>query len=258
MGMPEIISSNISRHQAITDIIASVSMEEMALSEILKAESEKIKAAVALPDSQKYVLSVNSSVDKMLQSATKFETILQYKLKLFEDCICPSPSPCPDGCICFEQMRNVIRQIITLYSNDVLNIDMESGDNVSGRPHSLIPGPDNNPLAGLFQLADSQGNLQEAVSICRIAAIRVTSATYNDSITYLPSQIGTNCELICSNAVNDYLPVGEGAQIRAGQSTVAQGTVRKSEAGMTVIVDMNDLNPVFVSNCKIETIKLSN
>ena len=40
MGMPVISSSNITRSQAITDIIQSVALEEAALSHILNAEGE--------------------------------------------------------------------------------------------------------------------------------------------------------------------------------------------------------------------------
>lgn len=47
MGMPMIQSSNTSRHQAITDIIASVALEQTALSHILNAEGEKIQKALA-------------------------------------------------------------------------------------------------------------------------------------------------------------------------------------------------------------------
>ena len=43
-------------------------------------------------------------------------------------------------CACVAQMRNVIEQIISLYPNDNLIIAMESENNVSGRPGSLLPG----------------------------------------------------------------------------------------------------------------------
>lgn len=58
-------------------------------------------------------------------------------------------------CTCVAQMRNIIEQIITLYPNDNLIIAMESGNNVSGRPGSLLPAPNNNPNAGLFQLVNN-------------------------------------------------------------------------------------------------------
>ncbi len=61
------------------------------------------------------------------------------------------------SCFCVDQMRNVIEQIIALYPNDNLIVAMESGNNASGRPGSLLPGPNNNPNSGLFQLVNAQG-----------------------------------------------------------------------------------------------------
>ena len=159
------------------------------------------------------------------------------------------------ACACVAQMRNVIEQIINLYPNDNLIIAMESGNNVSGRPGSLIPGPNSNPDAGLFQLVNNQGNPEEAVSICRIASITITSSDYNDAITYLPDpQIDSGCDTNCEAAIRSYLPVGTNTDINSGGQTVAQGTVLKSEFGMVVIVGNNNSNPAFVSLCKAEVI----
>lgn len=154
-------------------------------------------------------------------------------------------------------MRNIIQQIITLYPMDNLIIAMESGNNASGRAGSLLPPPDNNPNSGLFQLVNNQGEPQEAVSICRIASITITSSTYNNAITYLPapSPLPTGCDANCENAIRTYLPVAtSGVDINAGGQTVAQGTVIRSEYGMVVIVGENDSNPAFVSLCKAEII----
>lgn len=161
------------------------------------------------------------------------------------------------SCFCVDQMRNVIQQIITLYPNDNLIIAMESGNNVSGRPGSLLPAPNNNPNSGLFQLVNAQGTPEEAVSICRIASITVTSSTYNEAITYLPAPVPapTGCDANCENAIREYLPVNTpSVDINAGGQTVAQGTVIRSEFGMVVIVGPNNSNPAFVSLCKAEII----
>ena len=107
------------------------------------------------------------------------------------------------SCFCVNQMRNVIQQIIELYPEDNLVIAMESGDNVSGRPGSLLPGPDTNPDSGLFQLVNNQGVPEEAVSLCRIASITIESSTYNDAITYLPvpSPLPTGCDSNCETEI---------------------------------------------------------
>lgn len=157
-------------------------------------------------------------------------------------------------CFCVQQMRNILEQIISLYPNDVLSITMESGNNVSGRPDSLLP--TNSPDAGLFQLKNNQGALEEAVSICRIAAITVTSSVYNDTITFLPEPVLANgCDQNCENALRSYLPVGTSSvSIQAGTRTVATGTILKSEPGMVVVVSNNNQNPTFVSLCKVEIV----
>lgn len=161
------------------------------------------------------------------------------------------------SCFCVDQMRNVIQQIITLYPDDNLTIAMESGNNASGRPGSLLPGPDSNPDSGLFQLINSQGTPEEALSICRIASITITSSTYNDAITYLPAPTPTpeGCDADCEAAIRSYLPVGTtNVDINSGGQKVAQGTILKSEYGMVVLVGNNNSNPAFVSLCKAEII----
>ena len=158
-------------------------------------------------------------------------------------------------CACVDQMRNILRQIIQLYPNSNVVVSMESGNNASGRPGSLLPAPNSNPNAGLFQLVNAQGVAQEALSICRIAAVRVTSATYNNSITYLPtpSPVPTGCGADCQAAIRSYLPTGTtGAAINAGGQTVAQGTVAANVYGMLVLTGPNNSDPTFVSTCKAE------
>lgn len=161
------------------------------------------------------------------------------------------------SCFCVDQMRNIIQQIITLYPNDNLIVAMESGNNASGRPGSLLPGPNNNPNSGLFQLTNAQGVPEEAVSLCRIASITITSSTYNDAITYLPAPIPVpeGCDANCEAAIRSYLPAGTpSVDINAGGQTVAQGTILRSEYGMVVVVGNNNSNPAFVSLCKAEII----
>lgn len=161
------------------------------------------------------------------------------------------------SCFCVDQMRNVIQQLITLYPTDNVIVAMESGDNASGRLGSLLPGSNNNPNSGLLQLVNAQGVPQEAVSLCRIASITITSTVYNPAITYLPAPVPvpTGCDANCENAVRTYLPVGTtGVEINAGGQTVANGSVIRSEFGMVVVVGPNDTNPAFVSLCKAEII----
>ncbi|WP_270324846.1 MULTISPECIES: collagen-like protein [Bacillota] len=161
------------------------------------------------------------------------------------------------GCVCVQQMRNVIEQLITLYPTDNVVVSMESGNNASGRLGSLLPAPNSNPNAGLLQLVNAQGVPQEAISLCRIAAIRITSATYNEAISYLPapSPLPTSCDANCESAVQSYLPVNTtNVSINAGGQTVGQGTVHVNAFGMVVLVSNGNSDPTFVSTCKTEII----
>lgn len=73
-----------SRCQAISDIIKSVALQEVALSNILNAESEKIQVAIEIENiTPEQLLKVNQSVTDMINIITKLELILQLKLQLF-------------------------------------------------------------------------------------------------------------------------------------------------------------------------------
>ena len=133
----------------------------------------------------------------------------------------------------------------------------KDNNNVSGRLGSILPTPNNNPNAGLLQLLNTQGVLEEAVSLCRIASIKITSSTYNDSITYLPvpDPTPTGCDANCESTIRVYLPVGtDNVSINSGGQTVANGEIIKSEYGMVVVAGQNNSNPDFVSLCKVEVI----
>ena len=154
-------------------------------------------------------------------------------------------------------MRNVIQQLIDLYPDDNVIVAMESGDNASGRLGSLLPPPIDNPSSVLLELVNNQGTPEEAVSLCRIASITITSSTYDDSITYLqaPDPLPTGCDANCENAISTYLPVGtQSVGINAGGQTVATGDVIRSEYGMVVVAGPNNSSPSFVSLCKAEII----
>lgn len=156
-------------------------------------------------------------------------------------------------CSCVQQMVNILLQIIQLYPSDTIIVAMESGNNASGRAGSLLSSPD----YGLLQLTNAQGVPQEAVSICRIASVRITSAVYNEAITYLPAPVPapTGCGAACESAIRSYLPTGTtGVDVNAGGQTVGKGTVIRNEFGMVVLVGPNNSDPTFISTCKAEII----
>lgn len=89
MSMPVITHGTGTRCQAITDIIASVALEQAALSHILNAEGEKLQKVInAAGVTSTQMLDTNKSVEKMINAVSRLEMILQSKLELFDDCLC--------------------------------------------------------------------------------------------------------------------------------------------------------------------------
>lgn len=90
MGMPEYCP--VSRQQAISNVIDSVAQEQAALSNILEAEGEKLKKLICSPNvCPEVLLAGNRSVERTVNAVSRLETVLQSKLELFEDCLCPRP-----------------------------------------------------------------------------------------------------------------------------------------------------------------------
>lgn len=87
MSMPVIVPGTVTRPQAISDIIESVALEQTGLSHILNAEGEKIQAAVANGTIDQ-MLAVNKSVQSMVNTVARLETVLQMKLEMFACEIC--------------------------------------------------------------------------------------------------------------------------------------------------------------------------
>ncbi len=84
MSMPVITMSNnpVTMCQAVTDLIESIALEEVALSHILNAEGEKIQAALAMEDMDMCkLLEINDSVTAMVQAVANLELVLKDKLE---------------------------------------------------------------------------------------------------------------------------------------------------------------------------------
>lgn len=79
----------VPREQAITDLLASIALEQAALSHILNAEGEKVQKILSFEQlTAETVLRTNRSVESMVNSITDLEMILSDKIALFQDCIC--------------------------------------------------------------------------------------------------------------------------------------------------------------------------
>ena len=114
MSMPSFPSNgaDMTREEALTMIIASIAMEELALSHILNAEGEKLQYILGtLPGTSpcacpQDVLTVNKSVTALVEAVTQNQMLLKNKLsQVLEFCPLPPappppcrPEPCPPPC----------------------------------------------------------------------------------------------------------------------------------------------------------------
>lgn len=77
------------RSQAITDLLASVALQQAALSHILNAEGEKVQKILSFDQiAPEAVLLTNKSVESMVNSISNLEIILTDKISLFKGCNC--------------------------------------------------------------------------------------------------------------------------------------------------------------------------
>lgn len=89
MGLPVIKPENITRCEAVTDVLQSVAMIQKALSHILNAEAEKIAKILEDEDvSSDDILAVNKSVNSVVQSASMLQMTQLDKVNVFKDCVC--------------------------------------------------------------------------------------------------------------------------------------------------------------------------
>ena len=95
--------ADMTREDALTMIIASIAMEELALSHILNAEGEKLQYILGtLPGTKpcagpQEVLAVNKSVTALVETVTQNQMLLKNKLDRVLE-FCPLPPPPPPGC----------------------------------------------------------------------------------------------------------------------------------------------------------------
>lgn len=105
MSMPSFPpnGADMTRDEALTMIIASIAMEELALSHILNAEGEKLQYILGtLPGTTpcacpQDVLAVNKSVTALVEAVTQNQMLLKNKLAQVLE-FCPLPPPPPPVC----------------------------------------------------------------------------------------------------------------------------------------------------------------
>ncbi len=110
MSLPEFPTPDpcLTREQAINMILASIAMEEIALSHILEAESEKIRYVLECLEHHdrnshiEKILEVNKSVSELVDAISDTQLILKKKMEKALDALpkmcpqpCPPHPPCP-------------------------------------------------------------------------------------------------------------------------------------------------------------------
>ncbi len=154
-----------------------------------------------------------------------------------------------------KQMRNVIEQLLKLYTNRLMIVTLKGGVRIIGRPGSVISAGDGN--GGLFVLVNKRNNVREAVPINRIVAIKVLFVAYTDKINFLisPTRQSIGSESDCELSVRSCIPVGTKVKgLRAAGRIIAKGIVKHNKCGVVVLVNSRGSNPVFVATHLIESI----
>lgn len=112
MSMPEFPTPNpeLTQQQALTMILSSIALEEVALSHIINAEGEKIQFVLSQNtcDKQSFdledVLAVNKSVSSLLEMVMQSQLILKNKMEKVLEFLPsppkPNPRPCPTNLSC--------------------------------------------------------------------------------------------------------------------------------------------------------------
>ena len=91
MSMPSISlhEDPVSLCQAVADLIASIALEEAALSHILNAQGELLQAALAMECVDVcQLLEVNDSAANVVAAAASLEKILKEKLEFVANDLC--------------------------------------------------------------------------------------------------------------------------------------------------------------------------
>lgn len=91
---------HLTKEEALTAIIASVAMEEVALASIMKAESEKLRYVIdnTRTEDKALLLAINESVDNVVGNLVDMQAILRSKLRLALKHLPKPHPPCPPPC----------------------------------------------------------------------------------------------------------------------------------------------------------------
>lgn len=83
MGLPTIPTKT--GHEAFTDVLESIALEETGIAHLLNAEGEKLQAVASLLKEEKIcaeeAIELQQSVVKVIQTTIKMQILLEFKLE---------------------------------------------------------------------------------------------------------------------------------------------------------------------------------
>lgn len=234
MSMPELPNLNKfpTMEQAITAIITSIALEEIALSHVINAESEKIKLIVNCAKDKgcenmdpEELLAVNSSVADVLKSIVQLQVILKEKLEIASNIVPPAPPPPPPPPPCKSKFTtpsdNVWRK------GNLLCLSGKTG---------FEPCKDGVRL--IQKKCDSGGSHSSGISfnICKSDYNPCPHYTNCESLIQLPQGKSFDIlfELEAVNKDADSEPVKIEAEFRSGDKIVHKETFVQEKAGKNV------------------------
>lgn len=102
MSMPVINRSchPVSMHQAVTDLLESIALQETALSHILNAAGEEMQACIACDGSVSRLFDVNDNIIGLINAVGELECALKGKLQHITDSMCGCLDASECGCSC--------------------------------------------------------------------------------------------------------------------------------------------------------------
>lgn len=127
---------------AVNLLLTSIAQEEISLSKLIDAETEKVKYAL---DDKKHkradcndVLRINKSVNETMQDIIKLQMLLQFKLEKVKELVPPPHPPCPPRkeCCCALKGRSegcVTNRCDTLYPGQAVLRAFIFSDDVKSR-----------------------------------------------------------------------------------------------------------------------------
>ncbi|MDD2409734.1 MAG: hypothetical protein PHD03_03340, partial [Bacilli bacterium] len=147
------------------------------------------------------------------------------------------------------QMKNIIEQLIDTFPTSELNLNLENGGSVSGRPNSIIN-------ETYFILTNAAGNITNRISICKITSISLTGTNTFTGFTYLsaPDPLPAGCDAQCESGARSILQSFVGTttnvNVRAGGTDIGNKSVTLTAFGVAILG-----NEIAVSTCHIEDIR---